>query len=197
MALPHVVGDHVLAFFLFLILAFAAFSDGSIRQVLKLVLCIVGIVVLRREPNIGLPVQPDGQWLNTRDDHPLSNVEFLPKDHQWLLDVLLADPAVETTHCDSLHHVMDIRVDFDATTSRRSPWFYDPQVASVRQTELLLPDQASQLVQHFRYFSLEIGRFHFSKLPLQWSEPCRSSQVDRGVWLRQVLEKTITDCVKI
>jgi len=62
---------------------------------LEHVLRICRVVVLSCEAQIGRHPKPDGQRLHTRNQHPLPDVEFLTKDDQWPLNVLLGDPAAQ------------------------------------------------------------------------------------------------------
>ena len=64
---------------------------------LELITCIVRIVVLRCEAYIGRLPHPYGQWVDTGDQDPLSDVKLLSKNNQRSFDILLHNPDIEST----------------------------------------------------------------------------------------------------
>lgn len=112
----------------------------------KFVARIVWVVVLTREPQIRSFPSPDRQWVDTCNQDPLTYVELFAQNDQWSFNIFLNYPNGETTYPDSLHHRVEVRMNLDASPTRLGSRLYDPQVASIRQTELLLSDQDLQFV---------------------------------------------------
>ena len=138
--LPHVMLNHVIALSLYLRLTILG-HYASIGQVLELVLCIVWVVVLSCETQVGLFPHPDAQGLDTGDEDPHSDIEFLAHDDQWPLNVLLDDPDALETNLDSLDQLIQVRVDLDATPARQRTRLNDPKITQIGQAELLWADK--------------------------------------------------------
>jgi len=81
----------------------------------ELVARVCRVVVLARETQVGAHPKPDRQRGDTRDKDPLADVEFLPKNDQWPLDVLLDHPDCQAGYPHTMQHLVDIRQNLNAS----------------------------------------------------------------------------------
>ena len=80
---PHISFD-------FTLVELFAFADyGVVCQMHAFIVDLRNVIVNWRKSNIALVVDPYGQWVPVCDQHPLSYIELLPLDQQWVLDVFL------------------------------------------------------------------------------------------------------------
>jgi len=195
--LPHIVANDMVATNPILLTVLIILRHRCIRQVLELVPRIVGVVVLTREPQVRSPPDPNRQRVDTGDDDPLPDIEFLPQNDQRPFNVFLNNPARKVADPDPLHHLFNIRVDFDAATSGLGAGFDDPEVAVVSQTELFGTEQGLELRQHLSDLGLEHCGFHVGKSTLKRSVPGCSHKVNTNVWLAQIVVHVITNVIKL
>jgi hypothetical protein len=80
----------------------------------KLVVNPRRVIVIRREPQVALVKVPNLEWLPAGHHHPLSNVELLIQNDEWVLDVLLNDPdLVLCRGSNGIDYVLVLGVDGD------------------------------------------------------------------------------------
>ena len=197
MCFPHIVAYNMIAPFLDFLTVYIILGHGCIRQMLKLVSRIVGVVVLTREPKVGRSPKPDRQRVDTGDDDPLPDIELFPKNNQRSFNIFLDHPARKIADPDSLHHLFNIRVDFDAATSGLGARFYDPEIAVVSQTELFSSEQVLELGQNSRDLDFKFCGFYVNKSAGKWSIPSCSKKVDCNIRLAQEAVHGVTDVVEL
>ena len=164
---------------------------------LELIPCVVRVVILAREPDVRCLPEPYSQRVHTCDEHPLSDIEFLPKDDQGSLDVLLDDPDGQSTLDHASLHLVKIRMDLDTTASRLGPRLDDPQIPAICQAELFLTDQVLELNQSLFDQGFHLGGLCVGESSLEWSEVSCPCQVNCRVALSKEFIDAIRHCIKL
>ena len=75
-------------------------------------------------------------------------------------------------------------MDLDATATRFAAGFQNPGVLGAREAELLLADQAAQLVEDLLYLGQELRVGEVFKPALEWSVPAGLAEIERGRLLK-------------
>ena len=58
----------------------------------KLIANFLGIIICRREPNIGLIIGPNGERVESSSNNPLPDIKLPPLYNKGVLDILLRNP---------------------------------------------------------------------------------------------------------
>lgn len=123
--------------------------DRRVREVGKLIVQLVWVVVLAREPQVVLGVEPNLELgFPVGDDDPLADVELPALDNERRLDVLLGNPNLVHARPDVVVQVILVAVNLDASAARLPTWFHNPGVLLTVQTVLVRPDHLHELLQH-------------------------------------------------
>lgn len=99
------------------VIIFLELFDQAIISQMRVFRSIARVIVHQCEADVRLRIDPHGERVPVRHQHPNADVELLLMDNQRVLDVLLYDPVPAAAILDVLENVVILRQNSDASAA--------------------------------------------------------------------------------